>query len=115
MALIFRVSSIPTLGRLPGGFSDHTAHFAAYAVLGALLLRALADGRWAGVTRRRAVFAWGLSVVYGVTDEFHQWFVPGRFAALDDLVADALGAAAAIALAGAAAALVERRHARREV
>ncbi len=115
MALIFWASSIPKLGRLPGDISDHTAHFAAYAVLGALVVRALAAGRWAGITRGRAALAWGLSVAYGATDELHQWFVPGRFSAVDDLVADALGAGAAVALIGATAAVIGRQRARRAV
>ena len=33
-----------------------------------------------------------LSVFYGLTDEFHQMFVPGRVADLFDLLADAGGA-----------------------
>ena len=31
-------------------------------------------------------------VLYGVSDEVHQMFVPGRTAALDDVVADTIGA-----------------------
>jgi VanZ family protein len=33
-----------------------------------------------------------LTILYGVTDEFHQSFVPGRHASLLDLVADSFGA-----------------------
>jgi VanZ family protein len=38
-----------------------------------------------------------LSVGYGATDEWHQRFVQGRFATVDDWIADALGAAVAAA------------------
>jgi VanZ family protein len=98
MATIYSASSIPDLPALPGDVSDKTAHFAGYAVLGALVLRAVASARWACVTGRTAVIAWGISAAYGATDEFHQRFVPGRTPAFDDLVADGLGAALAIAL-----------------
>jgi VanZ family protein len=33
-----------------------------------------------------------LSSLYGVTDELHQAFVPGRVASIGDLVADSIGA-----------------------
>ena len=39
-----------------------------------------------------------LATLYGVTDEGHQWFVPGRTAEVADLVADAVGAAVATGL-----------------
>jgi VanZ family protein len=40
--------------------------------------------------------------LYGVTDEWHQSFVPGRTPAADDLVADAVGSlAGALAAVGA--------------
>jgi VanZ family protein len=96
MAAIFVASSLSTLPSLPGGLTNHTGHFAGYAVLGALLVRALAQATWAGVTRPIATTAWLCSVAYGVTDELHQTFVPARTPALDDLVADALGAAVGI-------------------
>ena len=31
-------------------------------------------------------------VFYGMTDEFHQMFVPGRTSSIDDLFADTIGA-----------------------
>jgi VanZ family protein len=32
-----------------------------------------------------------ISFVYGASDELHQWFVPGRYATIGDLLADSLG------------------------
>ena len=32
------------------------------------------------------------ATVYGISDEFHQWFVPGRTADVHDVMADAIGA-----------------------
>jgi VanZ family protein len=96
--LIFYLSSIPQLATPPGPFSDKHFHGGSYALLAALLVRALASGRMAGVTARVAIGAFLLATLYGATDEFHQLFVPGRTASFADLAADALGAAAAVGL-----------------
>jgi VanZ family protein len=107
MAVIFGASSIPRLGRLPGGVTDWVGHSIGYGLLGALLLRALAGGRLSGVTGRRALAAVLLATLYGVSDEAHQWFVPGRSPDRLDVLADCLGAAVAVT-AGVAAARVRR-------
>jgi VanZ family protein len=86
--------------------SDKAAHLLAYAALGASLLRALASGRSAGMTVRRMVAAAVLATLYGVSDELHQSFVPGRHPELMDLVADGIGGATgAVVLAAFARAL----------
>jgi VanZ family protein len=110
MIVIFAASSLPDLRRLPGGVSDHAGHFAGYAILGALVLRAVAGARLARVTPQTAVAAWCLSTAYGMTDEFHQHFVHGRTPALDDLAADAMGAAAAIVVVLTAVAIRRTRN-----
>jgi hypothetical protein len=102
MAVIFIASSIPNLGALPGGISDKSGHAVGYGILGAVLLRALAGGRLTGVTWIRAAVAVALATLYGVSDEFHQAFVPGRTPDRFDVLADAVGAAFAIGIGGAA-------------
>lgn len=104
MAAIFVASSIPDLGPLPGGVSDKSWHSLAYAGLGVLVLLPLARGRLSGVTWRRALLATALATLYGISDELHQSFVPGRSAELLDVAADGAGAAAGVALVGLAAA-----------
>ena len=59
------------------------AHAAEYAVLGALLLRALG----------RPGLAFALGVLYAVSDELHQTFVPGRAGSPLDVAIDAAGVA----------------------
>jgi VanZ family protein len=98
MAVIFMASSIPNLGRLPGGVPDWFGHGAGYAILGGFGLRAFAGGRLRGVTIAAALAAVALCVAYGVSDEVHQLFVPGRSAELADVAADAAGAAVAAAV-----------------
>jgi VanZ family protein len=51
-------------------------------------------------------------VAYGVTDEWHQSFVPGRSADAIDLVADAVGAGLAAGGLGAWGIMLRRRRAR---
>jgi VanZ family protein len=79
-----------------------------YAILGALVLRACIGAAWTRIRAAHALGAWALACVYALSDEWHQTFVPGRTAAWDDLVADALGAGVAILLAWTAGALASR-------
>jgi len=108
MAIIFASSSVSDLSGLPGGVSDHAAHFLGYALLGALMLRAMASAQWQGVTGGAAAAAIVVSAAYAFTDELHQRFVPGRTAAVDDWVADALGAVAGALAVMVVAAFVRR-------
>ncbi len=83
-AVIFAFSSIPSLGTGLGTWDTvlrKLAHLTEYAVLGALLLRALARPQL-------AILVGGL---YAVTDEVHQHFVRGRHAAWYDVVIDTVG------------------------
>lgn len=91
MALIFAASSIPNLGQLPGGMSDKSGHSIGYALLGFLLLRAFARGRLRDVTWPWLAAAIVVATLYGVSDEFHQLFVPGRSADRYDVLADFAG------------------------
>lgn len=68
--------------------ADKLVHFSLYAVLGALVARALAAPR----ARRGLVLAAAQLMLFGALDEWHQQFVPGRSAELADWVADLLGA-----------------------
>ncbi|MHB8765580.1 MAG: VanZ family protein [Deferrisomatales bacterium] len=72
---------------------DKVLHGAEYALLAWLWSRAV-GGSW----RRRALLAWLGATAFGLTDELHQAFVPGRTSSALDLVADTLGAAAGAAL-----------------
>jgi VanZ family protein len=91
-ALIFVLSSFSELPKIPSDSGDKHAHFVAYGVLASLTAHALASGIWSAVRWRHAWLAVGFAVLYGVTDELHQVFVPGRHPSLGDLAADAAGA-----------------------
>lgn len=96
MGAIFALSSL-SHPPSPPQVSDKVQHFAAYSGLGLVTLRAVAGGQAAGVTAGAAATAWAIATAYGVSDEVHQRFVPGRASDPADVVADALGAAAGIA------------------
>jgi VanZ family protein len=98
-AVIFILSSISETPSLPEGISDKGLHGGLYAGFALVLVRALARGRWAGVTFLSACLAVSLAVMYGVSDEVHQSFVPGRTADAADVAADAWGAGAAASVA----------------
>ncbi len=95
MAVIFALSA-QSEPPMPDNMSDVSAHSLAYAALAFLTLRALAGGFPARVTLRAALAAVAITVAYGVTDEVHQMFVPGRTAEVRDLRSDAVGAVCAV-------------------
>ena len=68
------------------------AHMSEYALLALLLFTHLRAGKRSRGTRKNCVLAFGFTVVYAATDEFHQFFIPGRSAQVRDVLIDALGA-----------------------
>jgi VanZ family protein len=99
MGLIFYLSAQPRLPRvLPPGLpqiQDVIGHFTVYAVLAVLLWWAL---RGAGV-RHPLLWALIAAVLYSLTDEFHQGFVPNRHPDVFDLATDFVGAVIALMIA----------------
>ncbi len=82
--LIFGLSSIPHLSSGLGMWDlvlRKCAHVTEYAILAALLERAL----------ERATPALALGVAYAASDELHQHFVRGRHASPVDIVIDSVG------------------------
>ena len=82
-------SDIGAAGRIP----DWITHGSAYCVLGLLVARATAGGLGRPLVRGEALLIVILCTLYGVSDEFHQSFVPGRDASFWDVVKDLGGAA----------------------
>ena len=92
MALIFGFSAMQAP---PGGASvpDWASHATVYCALAVLVCRALAGGV-RPVSMREVVLAVALSTLYGVSDEWHQSFVPHRTPELADVMKDLGGAVA---------------------
>jgi VanZ family protein len=78
-----------------------SCHFGEYAVLAALVRRALAAGRLLDRPQlwwRVAGISLAVCVLYAVSDEAHQAFVPSRQASALDVLVDAIGAALGLAV-----------------
>jgi VanZ family protein len=95
MAAIFYVSSLQQ-PPLPPGISDKPAHAFGYFGFGLFIARALAGGLPPRITLRQAIVGLVFASFYGVTDEVHQRFVPGRSAEVFDWVSDAIGSAVSL-------------------
>ena len=92
-ALIFYLSSQSRwIFKLPDFFSaDKFYHLLEYGVFGVLLARLLEEYDFPPSYRKKITWVLIISFLYGLSDEFHQWFVPGRSATLGDALADSLG------------------------
>jgi VanZ family protein len=100
MAVIFGLSSVSRTPAFVSGV-DKYLHALLYGGLGALLVRALAGGWRQPVSLAVVATAIAVGAAYGVSDEFHQSFVPMRSVEAMDVVADTVGTAlAALALYG---------------
>jgi VanZ family protein len=97
-ATIFILSSLPQVSRLPLPYHlDKLVHAIVYGILAWTAHRACFEQTsWPSIRRHAAALAVAFAVVYGLTDEFHQSFVPGRFSSLLDLAADVFGAVVAV-------------------
>jgi VanZ family protein len=107
MAMLFGFSSLSTLPSPPADFSYYDVHFAAYVGLAVVTTRAAAKGV-RRVTWRAVLAAVVISSLYGVSDEYHQLFVPGRSFDVFDMFADAIGSI--VGASGVAAWSIIRRR-----
>ncbi len=67
---------------LPFDGGDKLIHLGVFIFVGLSARWPLSDGFWSAV---------GLGVAFGVADEFHQYFVPGRHCDGWDVLADGIG------------------------
>jgi VanZ family protein len=91
---IFIQSSFPSPVKEPDiPFFDKYLHMLGYALLGVLFCRAYGPLRLGGKYWRAALLSVLSAGLYGISDEIHQYFVPGRSADVMDVAADFVGAA----------------------
>lgn len=92
---IFAPEANPNIDSL-SYFVRKNAHFFAYMILGILSVNALR--RSFVQLGKSTLFAFIISVLYAVSDETHQLFVPGRSGQTSDVVLDSAGALVGIGL-----------------
>jgi len=92
MLLIFLISSIP-YPEQPEFLRDKHApiveHILEYSILGLLLLGSFRSTKRS--EKQVAILAVSIGILYGISDEIHQLFVPGRYCEFIDVMADSLG------------------------
>ena len=76
-----------------------TAHAAEYTLLGFLIASTVYRYGWAG--RFRWFAAWAAGAGYAVSDEIHQYFVPGRSCQISDMLLDSCGVLLGVFIAAA--------------
>lgn len=100
MGTIFFLSHQPgdslPLPSLPG--LDKLAHMSIYGILAGTILFAFSDHQKNTRTGKVILLTVIFCLLYGISDEFHQSFVPGRTASVYDLLADGTGAVIVCAL-----------------
>jgi VanZ family protein len=98
--MLFYLSAQPDIPTPPGPLLqqlyERGGHALAYAILAWLYLRALRRNIHNRVVLR--LVSAGLAVLYAMSDEYHQTFVPGRSGDLTDLLVDGAGACGAMLL-----------------
>ena len=91
------------------------AHFTEYTILGFFLVPAVKEwmsadqAQMPDIAGRTHLISWLTGTLYAVTDEIHQYFVPGRSCELRDMGIDSCGVLAGVLIAGLAMRLKERR------
>ena len=95
MGTIFFISHQPgdniSLPHFPG--ADKLAHMISYSVLAGTVFFAWSEEQKNSNPRTLIFYTFAFCILYGISDEFHQSFIPGRTASVYDLLADCVGAA----------------------
>jgi len=98
MIALFMLSTLP--GNDPFLNSIHLGdkieHFIAYFVLGITFCIWIPSKKWFAKPIIYGIFVVILCTLFGISDEYHQTFVPGRSADLCDLAADFAGGVVAV-------------------
>lgn len=72
-----------------GGFVRKLAHFSIYAVVGFLLMALVSTY---SIEKNNGIgISLIIGIIYAISDEIHQYFVPGRAAKITDVMIDTMG------------------------
>ena len=91
--LIFYLSSLPRIEFLEKApefyLRDKLLHIIEYGILGFLTFNAFKTNKL--LNEKIFFYTIMFATIYGITDEFHQMFVPNRIFSLTDILADFTG------------------------
>lgn len=105
MVAIFSVSNLPN-PQIGGDMPDYVLHTLEYLLLALLLIRLFLTNPLRQISvnlsiswQQACLLGMVLAMAYGISDEIHQYFIPGRHCSLHDVFADAFGSALAYGIA----------------
>lgn len=87
VVLIFYISSLTLPAGRGTGYLSYIYHFTAFSYLALFLLIALTKGK----NLKFIFIGIIIALIYGILDEIHQYFVPGRFFSFKDVLINSLG------------------------
>lgn len=97
--ILFTLTTIPTDSIPKVGGSDKIKHFGAFFILSVLLnLTLKVQNKYRLLFNKAALFTVLIVAIYGMIDEIHQIFIPGRFGEFYDWLADFIGAVTGVFL-----------------
>ena len=98
LIFIFSNQSYPPIIDLGFQWNDKLLHLISYFAYGSTLIFFL-FGSFENINFKRAImFILFFGALFGISDELHQSFIPGRDAEVFDLIADCLGIAISLSL-----------------
>ena len=110
MTIIFIGSSIPG-DDIPSEMPpDYLMHFTEYTILGGLIYWWCIEKILVSRASMSILFSSILSSGYGLFDEFHQYFVPGRSPDMADWMADTMGGLCGAAINMVLLSILKRRR-----
>ena len=81
----------PHMPDLGFDFGDKLLHALAYFIYGISLIMFI-QANFRTMSRKQILIAaLGFGLLFGLSDEYHQSFIPGRMAGIDDWIADSIG------------------------
>jgi len=92
MGVIFIASSIPGEALPKISISDKIIHLVEYGILSWILGKALRTSQKEIFLKQATLLAIIMTILYGISDELHQAFVPWRNPDIYDVVVDGIGA-----------------------
>ena len=96
---IYIQSSLPGSKHIPDvRFMDKMLHFGAYALLGILFFRAYETLPLRDNKKLLILLSIVSAILYGISDEVHQYYVPSRHGDILDGVANAIGSIIGVVL-----------------